>query len=93
MVLTKKERDMKQHSIAWVVGLAVGCGVFGSAWGANPVPSKRPNIVVLVADDWGFSDVGAFGGEIATPHLDTLDFQTSIAPRRVRLPARCYLLA
>ena len=72
MVLTEKERDMKQHSIAWVVGLAVGCGVFGSAWGANPVPSKRPNIVVLVADDWGFSDVGAFGGEIATPHLDTL---------------------
>ncbi|MBK6559253.1 MAG: sulfatase-like hydrolase/transferase [Comamonadaceae bacterium] len=27
----------------------------------------RPNIVVLVADDWGFTDVGAFGGEIATP--------------------------
>ena len=26
----------------------------------------RPNIVVLVADDWGFTDVGAFGGEIAT---------------------------
>ena len=32
----------------------------------------RPNIVVLVADDWGFTDVGAFGGEIATPHLDDL---------------------
>ena len=32
----------------------------------------RPNIVILVADDWGFSDVGAFGGEIATPHLDAL---------------------
>lgn len=33
---------------------------------------RRPNIVVLVADDWGFTDVGAFGGEIATPHLDEL---------------------
>jgi arylsulfatase/uncharacterized sulfatase len=32
----------------------------------------RPNIVVLVADDWGFTDVGAFGGEIPTPHLDAL---------------------
>ena len=32
----------------------------------------RPNIVVLVADDWGFSDVGAFGGEIATPRIDEL---------------------
>jgi arylsulfatase/uncharacterized sulfatase len=27
---------------------------------------------VLVADDWGFSDVGAFGGEISTPNLDAL---------------------
>jgi len=35
----------------------------------------RPNIVVLVADDWGFSDVGAFGGEIATPNLDALAHQ------------------
>ncbi len=46
---------------------------------ATPVASKapldaavRPNIVLLVADDWGFSDVGAFGGEIATPHIDAL---------------------
>ena len=34
--------------------------------------ATRPNIVVLVADDWGFTDVGAYGGEIATPHLDAL---------------------
>ncbi|MFN0186008.1 MAG: arylsulfatase, partial [Aquabacterium sp.] len=33
---------------------------------------RRPNIVLIVADDWGFSDVGAFGGEIETPHLDAL---------------------
>ncbi|NJC10115.1 arylsulfatase [Polymorphobacter fuscus] len=33
---------------------------------------QRPNIVVLVADDWGFTDVGAFGGEIATPNIDAL---------------------
>ncbi|MES2259399.1 MAG: arylsulfatase [Pseudomonadota bacterium] len=35
-------------------------------------PAPRPNIVVLVADDWGFSDVGAYGSEIATPHIDSL---------------------
>ncbi len=34
--------------------------------------SRRPNIVILLADDWGFTDVGAFGGEMATPHIDAL---------------------
>lgn len=33
---------------------------------------KRPNFLVIVADDLGFSDIGAFGGEIETPHLDAL---------------------
>lgn len=40
--------------------------------GAQAAPTKRPNIVILLADDWGFSDVGAFGGEIATPNIDAL---------------------
>lgn len=33
---------------------------------------KRPNIVVILADDMGYSDIGSFGGEIATPNLDRL---------------------
>lgn len=32
----------------------------------------RPNFLVIVADDLGFSDIGAFGGEIETPNLDRL---------------------
>jgi arylsulfatase/uncharacterized sulfatase len=43
-----------------------------AALGAQAAQSKRPNIVILLADDWGFSDVGAFGGEIATPNIDAL---------------------
>ncbi|QIO09349.1 arylsulfatase [Acinetobacter lanii] len=32
----------------------------------------QPNILLIVADDLGFSDLGAFGGEIKTPHLDAI---------------------
>lgn len=32
----------------------------------------QPNILIIVADDLGYSDLGAFGGEIATPNLDAL---------------------
>lgn len=34
--------------------------------------SPRPNLLVILADDMGYSDTGCFGGEIATPHLDRL---------------------
>ncbi|UXJ54996.1 arylsulfatase [Pseudomonas citronellolis] len=33
---------------------------------------QRPNVLLIVADDLGFSDIGALGGEIATPNLDRL---------------------
>ncbi|MCU6710192.1 arylsulfatase [Paenibacillus sp. J5C_2022] len=33
---------------------------------------KRPNIILIMADDMGFSDIGCYGGEIATPNLDKL---------------------
>jgi hypothetical protein len=36
-----------------------------------PMP-QRPNFLVILADDIGFSDLGAFGGEISTPNLDAL---------------------
>jgi arylsulfatase A-like enzyme len=54
--------------------------ISGALIGAFPVraqrvesaPPRHPNIVILLADDWGFSDVGAFGSEMATPHIDAL---------------------
>ena len=37
-----------------------------------PKKDSRPNILLIVADDLGYSDIGPFGGEINTPTLDTL---------------------
>jgi arylsulfatase A-like enzyme len=39
---------------------------------ANAESSKRPNIVLIMADDMGYSDIGCYGGEINTPTLDSL---------------------
>jgi arylsulfatase len=49
--------------ISVLLGTAVGCGA---------ETETRPNILLIVADDLGFSDIGPFGGEIETPVLDRL---------------------
>ncbi len=50
-------------------GLALALSVFVRADGAAPA---KPNILLILADDMGFSDAGCYGGEIATPNLDSL---------------------
>ena len=39
---------------------------------ANIATAVPPNIVVILSDDMGFSDLGCYGGEIETPNLDAL---------------------
>ena len=52
------------HTYRSLLALLALCASAGAA--------PKPNIVVILVDDMGFSDLGCYGGEIATPHLDAL---------------------
>lgn len=66
--------------LALVAMLAAACGKESprTGGGTAPLPElretvpARPNILLIVADDLGYTDIGAYGGEIETPHLDAL---------------------
>jgi arylsulfatase len=63
------------RSIALAVATAVtlaSCGPVKAPAAEAAVVAKRPNILYIMADDLGYSDIGAFGGEIDTPNLDAL---------------------
>ncbi len=52
-----------------ILGFALACQL---AWAAEAGRSDRPNIVIVLVDDMGFSDLGCYGGEIDTPNIDRL---------------------
>lgn len=61
--------SMRRVGIALAAALALSAPTVA----ANKVAAApRPNILLIVADDLGYSDLGAFGGEIRTPNLDQL---------------------
>ena len=45
-----------------------------TGWSAmdNLAAEARPNVLLILADDLGYSDLGCYGGEISTPHIDRL---------------------
>ncbi len=50
-----------------------GLAMFGVFAGLSTVYAQnKPNIVLVMADDMGFSDIGCYGGEIPTPNIDKL---------------------
>ncbi len=46
--------------------------VLACALGACEQPPKKPNIIIIMGDDIGFSDIGCYGSEIQTPNIDRL---------------------
>lgn len=53
----------------FIAMIAVAAAAAGAV---APSAALRPNVVLILVDDLGFSDLGAYGGEIRTPHLDRL---------------------
>lgn len=74
---------MRHLAVLWIVFL-VGCRAGPAELTQSTIPSvaekppvtspatQRPNFIIIMSDDSGYSDLGCFGGEIATPNIDAL---------------------
>ena len=62
---------VKLHLILFIYVLNLGCSEEASKR-VEAVSDSRPNLVLIVADDLGFAEIGAFGSEIQTPNIDRL---------------------
>ena len=72
---TVPRRWTRRDFLTWTaagIGAAYGSVARRTAAAKPAAPGRTPNVLVIVADDMGFSDAGCYGGEIATPHLDAL---------------------
>jgi len=58
-------RGFLQQTMAWGSVLALGGPAFARQ-------ERKPNVLLIIADDMGYSDAGCYGGEIETPNLDRL---------------------
>lgn len=76
-----------------LVGILVSWGIKET----NNEIDQRPNIVLIVADDLGFGDIGCYGGEIETPNIDALAYNgirfSSFHTAPMCAPTRAMLLS
>ena len=69
------KRNRNLASATHVFGILIFAFVFVVSCSAESIAADQPNVLVILADDLGYSDLGCYGGEIETPNLDSLAAQ------------------
>jgi len=86
------------RSVRLCIGVLIAVGIVSGSLYAATVPSRKPNIIFILADDLGYGDIGPFGQKIIhTPTLDQLaregmKFTQHYSGSPVCAPARCVLM-
>jgi arylsulfatase len=63
---------MLKRSFPLLLAVAYLSPLFAGPVSAQDRPASRPNMIIIMSDDMGYSDLGCYGGEIHTPQLDQL---------------------
>jgi len=72
----RKYHNVKKIASTWAKSIVVFTVLTAMPGSCSPgqkaTPAQKPNIIVILSDDIGYSDIGSFGSEIKTPNLDRL---------------------
>ena len=59
-------------TIRRTLALFIAAACLSALTGFSPPDPTRPNIILIMVDDMGYSDIGCYGGEVKTPNIDAL---------------------